>query len=293
MMKWLKDVLADAKAVLLAPVTNILCGAGVLLILAAFVEYDKTNGFTLHGKMSWAMAIIGAALAATGVVLFYLTTKVSPERLKLDYSNGVESKRTGFRIVIKSGEIQSIPNLTRNSAIVLPANTAFIDDCATDRRSAMGAFFGEHFPKEIAALPETLRNELNALGITPSASGQYEAGTTIVLPDSFARPAALVVTASTARTEGVGIVSTPHMICSCVEGVLKATADRRIDTVYVPLLGSGHGGVDRGLALMFMVLALLHYARTYHHLRSVEVVIHPKDIPLLNESKEVRQIIAL
>jgi len=180
-----------------------------------------------------------------------------------------------------------------NSAIVLPANTTFIDDCAADKRSAMGAFFGAHFPKDIATLPEVIRKTLDGCGIVRNAAGQYEPGTTVVLPDAFARPATLLVTASTARTQGVGLVSAPHMICGCVEGVFKATADRRIDTVYVPLLGSGHGGVDRGLALMFMVLALLHFARTYHHLTHVQIVIHPKDIPLLNNSPELQEMIAL
>jgi hypothetical protein len=58
-------------------------------------------------------------------------------------------------------------------------------------------------------------------------------------------------------------------------------------------LGSGHGGVDKGLALLFLLLAFLHYSKTYHHIRLVNVVVHPKDVESLNQSKELSQIVAL
>ena len=39
-MKWIKDALADAKAILLAPITNVLCIAGIVLVAVAFIDYD-------------------------------------------------------------------------------------------------------------------------------------------------------------------------------------------------------------------------------------------------------------
>ena len=114
-----------------------------------------------------------------------------------------------------------------------------------------------------------------------------------MLPDYFAKPARIVVTASTIRTVGAGIISSPQIICNCVEEILKATADQRIDTLYLPILGSGHGGVDRGLALLFLLLAMLHFSKTYHHIKVVNIVVHPKDIDGLNRSKELRQVLAM
>jgi hypothetical protein len=61
----------------------------------------------------------------------------------------------------------------------------------------------------------------------------------------------------------------------------------------VPILGSGHGRVEHGMALLFLLLAFLHFSRAYHHIRKLHVVVHPKDVQSLNQSKELGQILAL
>lgn len=291
-MSWIKEVLSDAKAILLAPVTNILCIAGVLLLIISFADYDKLNGLTLHGQMHTGTTITGLLLVLIGALLLYRTSRTHAS-VHLNYEKGVEIKRASLTIRIQKGEIQSIPTSNKNTAIVLPANTAFVDDCATDKRTAMGAFFLEHFPDKVAALPSIFLEVLSANGAQADKDGQYHAGTTIMLPETFAKPAKVVITASTIRKSGAGIASTPHVICSCVEEILKCTADRRVDTVYLPILGSGHGGVDRGIALLFLILAVLHFSKTYHHIKLIQVVIHPKDIDSLNQSKELALIQAL
>jgi len=292
-MNWLKEIITDAKAVLLAPLSSILCVAGALLILASFIEYDKTQGLSLHGKINWTMSGSGFSLVILGVIIFLLTQRERKLRTELDYQKGIEITRGEFSILIKVGEIQMLQNLTRNSAIVLPSNTTFVDDCATDKRSALGAFFTEHFPSEIANLPALFTQVLDSDGIKPTPNGQYPPGTTVILPTQFEKPAKIVITASTSRIPGTGIMSNPYIICRCVEEILRVTADQRVDSLYLPILGSGHGGVDRGLALLFLLLALLHFSRSYHHIRKIHIIVHPKDVDGLNQSKELRQIVAL
>ena len=292
-MEWLKNILADAKALISAPLSNILCVAGVVLVGISFADYDKVNGLSLHGQVYILPAISGFALILFGVILFYATNKTMTQRLKLDYDKGVEIKRGELKILIKASEIQKIENATRNSAIVLPANTTFIDDCATDKRTAMGAFFSEKFPEEIGNLPALFKEVLISSKVRSIGEGQYKPGTTIILPDRFAKPAKVIVTASTIRLSGAGIASNPNIICHCVEEILKVTADQRVDTIYMPILGSGHGGVERGLSLLFLLLSVLHYSKLYHHIKHVQVIVHPKDVPILNVSKELRQIVAL
>lgn len=291
-MNWIKESLADAKAILTAPVTNILCVAGIALVSISFVDYDKTTGLTIHGQIHTGTIIIGLALVLIGALLFYLTN--NPHAVKhLDYNKGVEIKRANLTIRVQTGEIQSVTASTRNTAIVLPANTTFVDDCATDKRTAMGAFFLERFPEKVTTLPALFLDILATKGIHADKDGQFVAGATIVLPDAFAKPAKIIITASTIRKNGAGITSNPHVICSCVEEILKCTADQRIDTIYLPILGSGHGGVDRGIALVFLILAALHFSKAYHHIKLIQIVIHPKDIDSLNQSKELALIQAL
>ncbi len=292
-MKEIKDTLAAAKAVVLAPLTNILCVSGILLLLGSFIDYDKANGLSLHGNPYWVMIFFGLVLVTAGLILFLLTQETTGIRKRINYDKGIEITRDSLKFIIKSGEIQAIQEASKNAVIVLPANTTFVDSCATDARTAMGAFFTKHFPGEIGALPALLKKVLDAAGIQAEGNGQYAAGTTVILPDSFAKPAKVVVTASTVRTPGTGIVSRPDIICNCIGEILKATADKRIDTLYLPILGSGHGGVDRGLALLFLLIAMLHYSKTYHHIKVVHIVVHPKDVEGLNKSKELNRILAM
>ncbi|MGA1843359.1 MAG: macro domain-containing protein [bacterium] len=292
-MKWIKDVLADAKAVFLAPVTNVLCIAGIVFLFISFLDYDKTSGITLHGQIHAGQAIAGFVLLLVGVLLFLITNRARAKSSHLDYDKGIQITRGKLAIRIQTGEIQSISASTRNAAIVLPANTTFVDDCAADKRTAMGAFFLERFPEKVATLPTIFQDILTSNGLYPDANGQFMVGTTIMLPDEFAKPAKVVITASSVRIAGTGFSSSPHVICKCVENILKCTADQRIDTIYLPILGSGHGGVERGIALLFLLLAFLHFDRAYHHIRLVQIVVHPRDVVSLNQCKELAQIVAL
>jgi len=292
-MKFLMDIFSNMKAVLLAPLTNIICGGGILLVIASFAEYDKVQGLSLHQSIHWLMTGSGFLLIVVGAAIYLWTHENVARRAKLDYEKGIEIKRGEVIILVKAGEIQAIQSLTSNSAVVLPANTTFVDDCAADKRSAMGAFFGEHFPGEIGGLPALFKHILDSLGKQAVGGNQYSPGTTFILPDRFSKPAKIVVTASTIRSSETGITSNPYIICNCVEGILRATADERVDTIYVPILGSGHGGVDRGLALLFLLLAFLHFLKFHHHIRKVQIVVHPNDVNGLNQSKELRQIVAL
>ncbi len=293
MLKWIEDVLSDAKAVLLAPLTNVLCIAGLLLLVGAFVRYDRASGLAIDGQVHWIMLGSGFALAVISAVLFYVTRTVDTTRKRLDLENGSTIRCGGISIELKVGEIQGLQDTSRNSAVVLPCNTTFVDDCATDRRSALGAFFTARFPDRLADLPTDFRKALDARGISPDKDGQFPPGTTIILSEEFAKPLKVVLTASTIRAPGCGIVSSPQVICRCVEEIFKVSSNQRIDTLHIPILGSGHGGVDRGLALLFLILALLHFARTHHHIHAVCVIVPPKDVDVLNQSQELRQIIAL
>ena len=245
------------------------------------------------GAYTGPWPFLGCILILVSLILFLFTHRQVTTHNKIDFVKGVELKRDNLTILIKSGEIQTIKDITRNSVVVLPANTTFVDDCAADKRTAMGAFFMEQFPEEIGELPALFEKILVSRGIERITNGHYAAGTTIILPEKLAKPAKIVVTASTIRSSESGILSNPQIICTCVEEILKVTADQRVDTIYLPILGSGHGGIDRGMALLFLCLALLHFSKIYHHIYKVQIVVHPKDIEKLKQSKEFRQIQAL
>ena len=183
-MKWIKDMLSDATKLLQAPLSNTLCVAGLMAVLGAFCDYSKAQGFSLRGHPHLFMLLVGIGLIFVGVLVFILLQK-GWAHTKLDYTKGVQIVRAGFTINLKTAEIQAITDTTKNAAIILPANTSFIDDCVTDNRSALGAFFLQHFPDRIASLQSVLREVLDERRLSPDVKGQYPPGTTIVLPDQF------------------------------------------------------------------------------------------------------------
>ena len=263
MWKSIQDGLDNAKQFVLAPLSNILCVAGVLLLLSGFIEYDDTHSLTLHGTPSWPRFIVGAALIVLGLAVFVVVQREMLLHQRLNYKKGVTIKKGELTILIKEQEIQNIFGATCNTAIILPCNTTFVDDCVADDRTALGAYCIKHFPEDVGSLPACFKSILDALEIKTHSDGQYSPGTTIRLPEKYERPAKIFLTASTIRTHANGVSSNPHIICNCVAEIFKQTAGEQLDTINMPILGSGHGSVDKGLALLFLLLAILHFSKDF------------------------------
>lgn len=61
------------------------------------------------------------------------------------------------------------------------------------------------------------------------------------------------------------------------------TADKKISKLRMPILGSGHGGLDINDALLFLILAIKHYSKQYHHVKSVDIIVTEIDAPNLKD----------
>lgn len=56
--------------------------------------------------------------------------------------------------------------------------------------------------------------------------------------------------------------------------------DRRLTDLYLPVMGSGHGGLEPELALLYLLLstkAVVDHPQSGVHLRSVTIVVYRKD----------------
>jgi len=197
---------------------------------------------------------------------------------------GISFSFNGLSIVLRTGKIQEIPKLSKNSAVVLPANTTFIDDCITDPKSALGAFFLKFYPDKIPTrVSEDIEKELRKQHYKKDKNESYPPGTTIILPKEYDTPAKCIITASTIRKEKVGIVAYPGTICECIRQIFEITADKKIERIYMPVIGSGHGGLDINDALLFILLSIKYYSKRYHHIKTVDILITPKDVPRLKD----------
>jgi len=291
MLDFLKSISSDFIHVLKAPVINVLILSGIVFITISFVDYDKYTGIVVKGQFHVYPATIGVVILIVGVVLFIKIRNGKQKSGHIDYIKNKEIKVGDLVVEFKVGELQLVSTLSKNEAIVLPANSTFDDDCVTDKNSALGSYFLEHFPDQTTLLPGIIRETLSKHGLVKYEDGKYPAGTTLLLPENFSKPARIVITASTIRTDEAGISANPKTICNCVEGIIKCTVNHRINTIYMPIIGSGHGGLEKGMALLFLALSWLHYSKKHHHIKRVIIIVHPSSEKEINESVVLNQIV--
>lgn len=242
--------------------------------------FDLTN--------SWVRTIVGGAIATiiAGLVLYYFRRFEEYRRInkKATVKKGISLKFNNTTVNLKEGEIQNVEITNKNSAVVLPANTTFIDDCITDPKSTLGAFFLKFYPDKIPTrVSEDIEKELRKQHYKKDKNGSYPPGTTIILPKEYDTPAKCIITASTIRKEKVGIVAYPSTICECIRQIFEITADKKIERIYMPVIGSGHGGLDINDALLFILLSIKYYSKRYHHIKTVDILITPEDVPRLKD----------
>jgi O-acetyl-ADP-ribose deacetylase (regulator of RNase III) len=278
-MKWLVEI---TKTLTRKP-ELIFAFSGSVCVLLSFVKLGSGGSVVLTETPGLAMFISGWVLLSIYLVTSWLSWKKTKIDRKANIAKGMTITFSQTSVRLQVGEIQKIPGLDKASAVVLPANTSFIDDCITDRNSALGAFFLEHYPEKIEKIRECIHGLLETSGYKKDDHGLYPPGTTILLPAEYETPAKTIITASTTRKEGIGIRAEPSSVCECIRRIFEMTADKKIDNLYMPILGSGHGGLSRYDALLFLVAAIKHYSKYFHHLKTIHVVVTPKDASKLRE----------
>lgn len=282
-MEDLKDMLKNIRDIVNAPVVNIMLLFGFLLFLFSFCKFDGIKNLSFPTGPNWVMLIIGIASLMGGTIVFKLTREDRKINKKANIESGIFFKFEQVLIKLKKGGIQEIPKLNQAAGVVLPANTTFIDDCITDTNSALGAFFLKYHADKISKVPQDIERQLERLGYQRNKNGTYPLGTTIILPEEYDTPAKTIITASTIRKEISGIRAEPGSICECIRQIFMATADKKIAKLYIPILGSGHGGININEALLFLILSVKHYSKYYHHVKSVDIMVIENDVPKLKK----------
>jgi len=279
----LKGILGDVRDIVTAPTINVMLILGFLLVLFAFVRLDGLRNLSFVKAPNWIMLIIGLGLLISGLIIFPLTREDRRINKKATIQKGISFSFQSLSVNLKVGKIQEISQLSKDCAVVLPANTTFIDDCITDEKSALGSFFLKHHPDKIQEVPEDIKKHLTRSGYPRAENGTYPLGTTIILPKKYDTPAKIIMTASTIRKEISGIRAEPSSLCECIRQIFMVTSDKKLSKLYMPILGSGHGGLDINAALLFLLLSIRHYAHQYHHIKSVNIIVTENDTTRLKD----------
>ncbi|MHB8104969.1 MAG: macro domain-containing protein [Dehalococcoidales bacterium] len=282
-IKDIKEFFENIKSALYAPILNITLISGLVLVILSFMNLDGIDKISFTASPRWIMFIFGVVLVLGVLTLFIITREEVKINKKIKIKNGLTIKLNSTIVNLKIGKIQDITGMTSTDGIVLPANTTFVDDCITDKRSALGAFMLEHYPDKISEVTKTFLETLEKAGVVPDSEESYPPGTTIILPAPWNNPVNIIVTAATIRKVSVGIVAEPSTICQCIHQLFMITSDKKISRLRIPILGSGHGGLEINAALLYLILSINHYSGYFHHLKTIDIVVIDNDINKLND----------
>lgn len=192
---------------------------------------------------------------------------------------------SGFRISLSqrhsvdilAGDIRTAKPDPKHGAVVLPANTAFDDACIYDDKSALGAFFQAHFHSRVEHVKALIWAELKKTGIrTERGSKNYPAGTVVCLDCPLETKHRIIIGGVSEKLKGAGIRADTLSLITTLKNVLRLAADRRLTELWMPVIGTGHGGLDFSVALSMILLQLDHgfLHEGFHSVERVVVLVH-------------------
>jgi hypothetical protein len=152
----IKEFFGNIRDVLNSPVINTVLIAGLFFILLSFFNRDSNGTIIVTSDPRWTMLWLGVSLFLVGVLLFIFRGEGIRLNKKLHIQDGFSIKFEETQVHLGIGTIQEVKGLDRTAAVVLPANTAFTDDCITDKNSALGAYVLDHFPAQIPEMTEAI-----------------------------------------------------------------------------------------------------------------------------------------
>lgn len=183
-------------------------------------------------------------------------------------------------IDLVTGAIQEASPDRNYGAVVLPANMNFDDECINDLNSALGAYCQTHFKSHIPEVQALIRKNLDTLDtIAGTSSGAYPPGTAVYLDRPLNTAHRVIIAAVTEKIPAAGIRADTLSLIASLKGIMRLASDKRIDELWMPVLGTGHGGLDFSVALAMIVVQLSNgiLREGYHCIHRAVVTIFDPD----------------
>lgn len=150
--------------------------------------------------------------------------------------------------------------------VALPANEFFDDECIHDSRSALGAFMQHHFKGKIpeiqtlvrAALVNHPSEEVQKKSPEPEASGKassYGIGKCVFLDRPLSSHLKIAMVSVTTQRVDVGLRADAAYMFEAAASLRRVMANNRLTRLYIPILGSGNGGLKGEVSLVCMLIA--------------------------------------
>jgi O-acetyl-ADP-ribose deacetylase (regulator of RNase III) len=193
----------------------------------------------------------------------------------------------GCEIRVVNGRLEDYAKDSQ-AAVVLPCNEYFDDKCVDDTRSALGAYVNSTFEGQVPQFVSLMTDECRKRFGTGSKAQKtedeeavsYGVGRCMLLTQPLGRNVTVALLSTTTQRAGQGLHSRISYLFDGMRELVSRLGSARINEVVMPVLGSGHGGVDPPLAFVGLLGALAEaarYAQGSQRLKKVTIVVYRRD----------------
>lgn len=265
----------------------ILLVIGSLIIILSVFDVKDFSTLQVEPRTTivWLGVLIGVVLTAFAL-FFYGQDRLtlgwfkSASVLMKDGQLQANCKNSQINLIF--GEIQEVANNMPGSLVVLPANEYFDDECIHDVKSALGAYVQSVFPNQTKEVQKLIKENLESVesveiekepGITQAS---YGVGSGVLLKEPLHSKQPVLFLSVTTKRAGEGLRAEMSHIFVAVKKIQEVAADNRVDTVCIPVMGTGHGGLPNEVGLFSLVLAICDGISKPcgHHLKQYNIVIY-------------------
>jgi hypothetical protein len=304
------------KALFKQPYWVIALVMGGALVTLPYVRVDKDNHFATQAPSTHLLVVVGLALLLVSVSAFVFTLwtkRASNENMgagldltRVTQSNGMMwTTVSGCEIRVVNGHVED-HDLDKGTVIVLPCNEYFDDRCTGDTRSSLGAYVNRAFDGRVDAFVALLKEESkNQLGpgemqqkTNDERAETFGAGRCILLRKPLGHSVPIALVSTTTQRAGQGLAARISYLFEGMQELVAKLADARLNEVAMPIMGSGHGGIDPPLALVGLLLAVAEaarYGQGGQRLKRVTIIVFKRDVgaPAQVDQVIVRRALAL
>jgi hypothetical protein len=191
------------------------------------------------------------------------------------YSITDETNKHSINVIY--GKIDGFKEYDKDTLVILPANDSFDDACVDDERSVLGSFVKKLYPDDNTAFKEKINTELQKKN-----QNKFEIGDWIYLHDVHKEKKFKVgIVSCTHLNEDKSIIAySINVMLAFRNGIFRMIQEKRINKVYIPLIGSGHGGLSPEISFLNLLISFiegLSRSDQAHRLSNVNIVIYQND----------------
>jgi hypothetical protein len=273
---------------------------GFLFILGAVLrvvitEEERTIALVEPMKfVNWILLVFGSALIIAGIWLYIIAENISRSK-KMNAKKSIRFKKVSddqysiefvnAMLNVIYGTIDNIEKYDETTLVILPANDKFDDDCINDERSTLGAFV-----KSLYTNKDEFKAELEKLAKSKvkKAGGVFKIGEFVYMPSIGKKQLDVGIVAVTHRSKNGSIDASPENVMLAFNTIFDLMKQTRPSKVFIPLIGSGHGGLSPQLSFVLLLISFVRKLRIVNlNGMEVNVIIYKKGSNRSIEPKDV------